>query len=77
MNEPYTVRMYIYIYMIHACCSQRIRPDPPSKKSKAGIYQFSCRSYGSMLELSWRGANEIPLADGQSRKFLKDGDATR
>lgn len=66
--------------MIHACCSQRIRPDPPSKKSKkskAGIYQFSCRSYGSMLELSWRGANEIPLADGQSRKFLKDGDATR
>lgn len=32
------------------------------------------RSYGSMLELSWRGANEIPLADGQSRKFLKDGD---
>lgn len=30
-----------------------------------------------MLELSWRGANEIPLADGQSRKFLKDGDATR
>ena len=30
-----------------------------------------------MLELSWRGANEIPLADSQSRKFLKDGDATR
>ncbi|CAJ1416610.1 unnamed protein product [Effrenium voratum] len=32
------------------------------------------RSYGSMLELSWRGANEIPLADGQVRKFLQDGD---
>lgn len=30
-----------------------------------------------MLELSWRGAHEIPLADGQSRKFLQDGDATR
>ena len=28
-----------------------------------------------MLELSWRGANEIPLADGQVRKFLQDGDA--
>lgn len=27
-----------------------------------------------MLELSWRGAHEIPLADGESRKFLKDGD---
>lgn len=32
------------------------------------------RSYGSMLELSWRGAHEIPLADGASRKFLQDGD---
>lgn len=32
------------------------------------------RSFGSMLELSWRGAHEIPLADGESRKFLKDGD---
>ena len=30
-----------------------------------------------MLELSWRGAHEIPLADGESRKFLKDGDAAR
>ena len=28
-----------------------------------------------MLELSWRGAEEIPLQDGSSRKFLKDGDA--
>lgn len=30
--------------------------------------------YGSMLELSWRGANEIKLDDGSVRKFLKDGD---
>lgn len=27
-----------------------------------------------MLELSWRGAHEIPLSDGQARKFLQDGD---
>lgn len=32
------------------------------------------RSFGSMLELSWRGAHEIPLSDGQARKFLQDGD---
>jgi len=31
-------------------------------------------SYGSMLELSWRGANPIPLNDGSTRTFLKDGD---
>lgn len=32
-------------------------------------------SFGSMLELSWRGAKTVPLGDsGQERKFLKDGD---
>jgi fumarylacetoacetase len=35
-------------------------------------------SFGSMLELSWRGAREIPLAntkkENNKRKFLQDGD---
>ena len=32
-------------------------------------------SYGSMLELSWRGSKMVPLTEnGQERKFLKDGD---
>ncbi len=31
-------------------------------------------SYGSMLELSWRGQNPVPLADGSTRKFINDGD---
>ncbi len=31
-------------------------------------------SYGSMLELSWRGTNPIPMSDGSERKFLQDGD---
>nr|CAD7424287.1 unnamed protein product [Timema monikensis] len=31
-------------------------------------------SFGSMLELSWRGTKPVPLADGSSRKFLQDGD---
>jgi len=31
--------------------------------------------YGSMLELTWRGKHDIKLADGETRKFLKDGDA--
>ncbi len=29
---------------------------------------------GSMLELSWRGAETITLADGEERKFINDGD---
>ena len=32
-------------------------------------------SYGSMLELSWRGTKPVPLGDGSERKFLQDGDS--
>jgi len=31
-------------------------------------------SYGSMLELSWRGQKPIPLNDGSTRTFIQDGD---
>lgn len=31
-------------------------------------------SYGSMLELTWRGSNPIRLSDGSERKFLNDQD---
>ena len=29
---------------------------------------------GCMLELTWRGAEPITLPDGETRKFLQDGD---
>lgn len=31
-------------------------------------------SFGSMLELTWRGQNPIKLSDGTERKFINDGD---
>ncbi|MGH8095443.1 MAG: fumarylacetoacetase [Chthoniobacterales bacterium] len=31
-------------------------------------------SRGSMLELTWRGANPLQLPDGETRKWLEDGD---
>lgn len=31
-------------------------------------------SYGSMLELSWKGTKPISLSDGTERKFINDGD---
>ncbi|WP_417430461.1 fumarylacetoacetase [Halpernia sp.] len=31
-------------------------------------------SYGSMLELTWRGTNPIKLKDGTERKFINDND---
>lgn len=32
-------------------------------------------SYGSMLELSWRGTKPLTLSDGTERKFIQDGDS--
>ncbi len=31
-------------------------------------------SYGSMLEITWRGTKPIAMPDGSERKFLQDGD---
>jgi fumarylacetoacetase len=31
-------------------------------------------SFGSMLELSWGGKNQLKLSDGSTRTFLEDGD---
>lgn len=31
-------------------------------------------TYGSMLELSWKGTKPIPMPDGSERKFLNDND---
>ena len=31
-------------------------------------------SFGSMLELTWRGAKPIKMSDGSERKFINDGD---
>ena len=31
-------------------------------------------SYGSMLELSWKGQNAVLLKNGTERKFIQDGD---
>ncbi|KAA9339703.1 fumarylacetoacetase [Hymenobacter busanensis] len=32
-------------------------------------------SFGSMLELTWRGTKPLTLPDGSQRKFIQDGDA--
>ncbi len=31
-------------------------------------------SFGSMLEISWRGENPVQMPDGSQRKFINDGD---
>ncbi|MFT4543885.1 MAG: fumarylacetoacetase [Bacteroidia bacterium] len=32
-------------------------------------------SYGSMLEISWKGTKSVTMPDGTERKFLQDGDS--
>ncbi|WP_415377022.1 fumarylacetoacetase [Patiriisocius sp. Uisw_017] len=34
-------------------------------------------SYGSMLELTWKGQNPLKLKDGTERKFINDGDTVK
>ena len=31
-------------------------------------------SYGSMLEISWKGSKPLLMPDGTERRFLQDGD---
>ena len=31
-------------------------------------------SFGSMLEISWRGTEPVAMPDGTERKFILDGD---
>jgi fumarylacetoacetase len=31
-------------------------------------------SFGSLLELSWRGSKTVDVGNGKTRKFLQDGD---
>ena len=32
------------------------------------------KSFGSMLELSWKGSKPVKLKDGGDRKFIEDND---
>lgn len=34
-------------------------------------------SYGSMLEISWRGTKPVDMSDGTQRKFINDGDTVK
>ena len=34
-------------------------------------------SFGSMLEITWRGANPVDIGNGETRKFFQDGDSVR
>uniref|UniRef100_A0A3B5MHA5 Fumarylacetoacetase n=1 Tax=Xiphophorus couchianus TaxID=32473 RepID=A0A3B5MHA5_9TELE len=43
-------------------------------KRKFTLFPQNPGSFGSMLELSWRGSKSIDIGGGKTRTFLKDGD---
>lgn len=64
------------------CILVRAQPVQLTRAGMVGRYDWvgtaSCfktpDSYGSMLELSWKGSKEVDIGNGNKRKFIQDGD---
>lgn len=48
--------------------------NPGDLMASGTISGESSDSFGSMLELSWKGTKTVQLGGNESRKFLQDGD---
>uniref|UniRef100_A0A4W3H444 Fumarylacetoacetase n=1 Tax=Callorhinchus milii TaxID=7868 RepID=A0A4W3H444_CALMI len=64
-NDPYTFDINLFtkhvLFLMDLMASGTISGPTPD-------------SFGSMLELSWKGTKSVDLGNGQKRKFLQDGD---
>ncbi len=68
---------YMYWTMVQQLAHHTINGCPVEAGDMMGSGTISGPtkdSYGSMLELSWRGQNPIKLNDGSERKFINDND---
>ncbi|KAK1160785.1 fumarylacetoacetase-like [Acipenser oxyrinchus oxyrinchus] len=81
MKEPSTISKSNFKYMYwtmkqqlahHTVSGCNVRPG--DLLASGTISGPDAESFGSMLELSWKGTKTIDLGDGQIRKFLQDGD---
>jgi len=80
-NEPFKISGSNFKYMYWNICQQLAHHTVNGCNTKTGDMMASGTisgptkdSYGSMLELTWRGENPIKLPDGEERKFINDGD---
>ena len=80
-GEPTTIARSNYKYMYwnmvqqlahHTITGCNLRPG--DLLASGTISGETPGSYGSMLELSWRGTQPVSLDNGEQRKFLQDGD---
>jgi fumarylacetoacetase len=80
-KEPFKISHSNFKYMYWNICQQLAHHTVNGCNTKTGDMMASGTisgpapdSYGSMLELSWRGENPIKLPNGEERKFIQDGD---
>jgi len=81
LKEPFKISRSNFKYMYWNICQQLAHHTVNGCNTKPGDLMASGTisgptpdSYGSMLELTWRGENPIKLPDDEERKFLQDGD---
>nr|XP_006628683.1 PREDICTED: fumarylacetoacetase isoform X1 [Lepisosteus oculatus] len=68
---------YMYWTMIQQLCHHTVNGcnlRPGDLLASGTISGPEPESFGSMLELSWKGTKEISLGNGETRTFLQDGD---
>jgi fumarylacetoacetase len=81
MDAPETIATSNFKYMYWSICQQLAHhtvngcnAQPGDLLGSGTISGPDKHERGSMLELSWRGTETVELANGESRKFLADGD---
>uniref|UniRef100_A0AAY4EBU1 Fumarylacetoacetase n=1 Tax=Denticeps clupeoides TaxID=299321 RepID=A0AAY4EBU1_9TELE len=77
LNRRRWMRLYMYWTMKQQLAHQTVNGcnvRPGDLLASGTISGPDPESFGSMLELSWRGSKSIDLGEGGSRTFLKDGD---
>jgi fumarylacetoacetase len=81
MDTPETIATSNFKYMYWSICQQLAHhtvngcnAQPGDLLGSGTISGPDKHERGSMLELSWRGAETVELANSETRKFLADGD---
>ena len=82
LEAPYRLCRTNFRYMYWNICQQLAHHTVNGCNTRTGDLMASGTisgptpdSYGSMLELAWRGEKPIQLPDGETRSFLQDGDS--
>jgi fumarylacetoacetase len=82
MDEPHTVcttnSKAMYYSMAQQLCHHSLTGCNMQPGDLLGTGTISGNegqaSFGSMLEISWKGTRSVTLSNGEERKFLKNGD---